>query len=587
MCRSFVLFLTMTLSQGACAFVVGLAGMLPLENRAAESSPLSSVRGQVGAASVSCTHTPVPPSRLSPPVSAGVPLVGYSRVQLNDTMLQIARRFGVTPEFSPEIQQELLAYSEQSLELDALEDLTDLDFITIDNDHSKDLDQAMRIVRGEQGYTVYYAIADASYFVKEGSALEARALARLFTTYLPGNDVPILPRKISEDLCSLVPGKERRAVVAVIEVDLQGTVRLAHFKHAKVLSVHQTSYRLVDQFYADPHSFEPQHPFHANPQVADTLVSLQRLGRVLSEQALQRGVVPIHSQRELRLVEKEKVLYLETPQSYQVELWNAEISILTNRAVAEYLQQKGVKLLHRYHPRPQKKRVAGLKKDLARLDLAIREGESLAHYASRLDLDSPKSYAALQLLSRVNDRAVYSTQRHGHYGLKIEGGYTHFTAPMRRAADLFVHRVLLDVLSGVPVRYQEGVDLQVGSYPYLAAQEERLSQAQQRESRIYRCCRRELIRKALEPHMNQIISGTVVSRDRRSVQVRLDQFPFDVDMELRDLSGKSRQKKAGGKGARSQPHQRKAVGELGDSVKLKVQYVSDQLRLLPVTSRAG
>ena len=151
----------------------------------------------------------------------------YSDVtKIKDQFRQHAVDKGVNPFYSQETIDAVNKMNQSPLDFTGLEDLTHLEFVTIDNDYSKDLDQAMYIKFDAltKIYTLYYAIADAAYFLEPGSEIDQQAAERAFTTYLPGFDIPILPRELSEGLCSLNPEVKRRAVVVIVEFAKNGAV---------------------------------------------------------------------------------------------------------------------------------------------------------------------------------------------------------------------------------------------------------------------------------------------------------------------------------------------------------------------------
>ena len=379
----------------------------------------------------------------------------YSTVKdIKNQFLRNAIAKGVKLGYSSETIHTVNRFASTPLDFNGLTDLTHLKFVTIDNDHSKDLDQAMFIEfsKARNKYTLYYAIADAAYFLEPGSEIDMQAAERAFTTYLPGFDIPILPRQLSEGLCSLNPGVNRRAVVVIVEFNGDGTITKKEFDHAVIRSVAQLSYRKVQEYY----ELGPLHEYDGT-DFQTTLDNLQTLGSNLVNNATKRGVVD-YSPTELRIEPREKngregydiILY----ERYPVERFNEQISVTANQMVAEYLHEKKLKSIHRYHPKSEDWKYAKAKRKLN----GVIEGKPLKgpmHKYIKRVMDDPERDIGLGILCRINEKAIYSAvdDERGHHALKIKH-YDHFTAPMRRYQDVIIHRILLASIKNEAVPYQ-------------------------------------------------------------------------------------------------------------------------------------
>ncbi len=327
------------------------------------------------------------------------------------------------------------------LSFDGLTDLTQLAFITIDNDHSKDLDQAMNIEKVESGYRIHYAIADAAFFVKRGSNLDAWASKQVFTTYLPGFDLPVLPRILSEDLCSLKAGENRRGIVVSFTVTFSGELIDLQFDHAVIRSRRQLSYRLVQEYYD-----EPQFSDYAGKEYSPTLDHLKDVGEILLTFAHERGVVDGFDS-ELRVCVDDNEIMIGNYIRHRVERYNEQVSVMTNSLVADFIASKGKRSIHRYHQEPDSYVLDKLRNRLATLGFTWSPAEKLNDFVVGLDFTTPEGKAANMQVSRANYRAVYIDLKAGHSGLKL-AHYDHFTAPMRRYPDIVVARILLSIIKG-------------------------------------------------------------------------------------------------------------------------------------------
>ncbi|MBI2372360.1 MAG: RNB domain-containing ribonuclease [Deltaproteobacteria bacterium] len=328
-------------------------------------------------------------------------------------------------------------------------DLTHLPFITIDNDDSMDLDQAMCLEpRPGGGATLHYAIADVAWLVPLGSALDKVAQRRASTAYPPGVSLPIFPREISEGVASLLPDGPRRAFVVTVDLDAKGRVEgEPKFQRGVIQSRAKLSYNGVQRLF-DQGAKETE----ANAEYLGGLKLLRNMGQQLISRAKERGVVP-SPDLEARVSMKGDEISIHRRGRNEVEKWNEQISLLVNSLVGQKIQSAGVSSLHRVHGEPDPSRIIALDAQITALGIPRKPGESISDYAGRLNPMDPRTRAIQRLLTRINPAARYSQEPAGHAALKLSA-YDHFTAPMRRYSDVIVHRVLAALVEGTPVPYQ-------------------------------------------------------------------------------------------------------------------------------------
>ena len=339
----------------------------------------------------------------------------------------------------------------------ALVDWTSLPFVTMDNPDSRDLDQALLIERQENnGYRVRYALADAAYYVRPGTALFDDALDRGTTYYTPILAVPMLPVELSEGLVSLNPSVDRRALSFDMIVNEQATVTRTSIVRAKIHSQAKLNYAGV-QAWLDTSSIASE-PFH------HSLLLLKELGNKLIDAAARRGVVRFNRiESEISVLDDPVQFAAEKRTRYQTERYNEQISLMCNIEGAEMLLamtgvNDAIQAVFRVHDAPLRKSLGELRNTLD--SFAERQqhpaswrwepDQSLAEYVESLP-DDPRNRRRVMAVQRQimqAQRASSFTPEAGeHHALKV-ASYARFTSPMREIVGIFTHKELLEALGG-------------------------------------------------------------------------------------------------------------------------------------------
>ncbi|MBF0360389.1 MAG: RNB domain-containing ribonuclease [Oligoflexia bacterium] len=475
-----------------------------------------------------------------------------------------------------------------------LKDLQHIPLITMDGDDSKDLDQALYLKKTRNGgYKVYYAIADASYFVEENTELDRQAKSKLSTTYLPHKSFPMLPRELSEGLTSINEGEPRRALVAIITLDKDGNKIKQKFTYAMVKSHKKTSYRAVQEFFDNKQSGDL-----ANKEYTSALVALKEVGEKRIALSKKRGSIPFTG-KEMRLVKKNNPLdkgsvwNIVMNDHYQTEEWNAQISIMVNNAVGEFIHDKKFKSLHRAQSSPEIERFVELCEKLINLDknqervnaLCVeikkmnRENiiQKLSEYVSKLDIENSEMDKILvsQVLS-VNGRAEYSDENTFHDGLKINC-YDQFTAPMRRYSDIVIHRIVKALLQGKEPPYQEK-----GALKQLA---KNVNMSADKEKSIKREIDHFAHNLILKNNESKILTARVYSVGPDNVNVVFDNFPFQYRFKFKDIEGMNIGKQKNNRKQQQNFKQQSSVQQkfkIGDKVNINLLNVdpeNDRVRI--------
>jgi len=344
---------------------------------------------------------------------------------------------GTSREFPGKVDEEAEAVANRGI--GERRDLRHLPTVTIDGADAKDFDDAISVERTTDGFRVWVHIADVTHYVEPGSALDRQAAYRGNSVYLPGTVAPMLPRRLSNDVCSLRPHSERAAVTVEMEVTGNGEAQSYRVFRSTIVSDARLTYEAVDAFLQDAGTVEG----------ADLVVNAYELSRKLRTRAARRGKLELGGREPEYQMDEDGVpvgagVRRSTPARELIE----ELMVLANESVAKLLHGKkgGV---FRVHERPDTESLELLGERLAAVGMQAEPTPENLGTISQM----AKSDAVNYLILRSIPRALYSPDDLGHYGLALEH-YTHFTSPIRRYADFLVHRALLgdeppDDLAGV------------------------------------------------------------------------------------------------------------------------------------------
>ncbi len=316
-------------------------------------------------------------------------------------------------------------------------DLTDLPFITIDPVSAKDFDDA--IYYDSARHTLYVAIADVSAYVHEYGAIDKEAIKRGFTFYMPHKSVPMLPRELSEEMCSLKPEVDRLAFVFKLELDENNRVKDHKLYEAVIHSRVRYHYDRIDAL------LEGAKPEAIDEPILKWLLPLRDLIVKLRKRRLQKGFsfhnpeIDLVLGKDLHL--KETIKAQETLSHKLIE----ECMLLANCAAASYFTFG----IFRTHEPPEDRAISELLSDLARVGIHVSPQKTIHQTVEMIQAEAEAQGLREQidrLVIRSMKRAQYTYDNVGHFGLGFER-YTHFTSPIRRYADLMLHRLLKSIIN--------------------------------------------------------------------------------------------------------------------------------------------
>lgn len=363
-------------------------------------------------------------------------------------------------------------------------DLRDIPLVTIDGEDARDFDDAVWATADITpdnigGWQLLVAIADVSHYVRPNSALDEEAYARGNSVYFPDRVVPMLPEALSNDLCSLRPHEERACMAAQMRINKFGNLIDVKVVRGLMKSVARLTYNEV-QAALDGQLNEKTAP------ILDTLIKpLYGAYETLLKARTERGAVELDLPERKVVLKDGKIDSIQERQRFDSHKLIEEFMVLANVAVAEVLEEKHQMALYRIHPKPDNARWAATKEFLQ--ELGLRPKSSLT--PSPMDLQfllqsaDGRDEAPLvhEMILRTMSQASYHPDNVGHFGLALES-YAHFTSPIRRYADLIVHRALIRTLklgSDGLTDYEEKHLEQIGSH---ISDRERVAQSAERET---------------------------------------------------------------------------------------------------------
>ncbi len=455
-----------------------------------------------------------------------------------------------------------------------LQDLKHLPFVTIDNADSRDLDQAIYIERGNNNATsegapdgdlaVYYALADASYYVRPGTALFDEALARMVTYYAPDMAIPMLPRQLSEGLISLNPGVKRRALIFKTIVQADGQLGSTEVIRGLIQSRAKLSYEGVQHFIDAARVSKQQQHKLGNQEFSDSLLLLETVGERRINEARERNVISYNRREASVSIDDGDRFVITQRERFDSERYNEQVSLLCNMEGARLLAQ-GARLLaqgaralsqqqgkhpelhsiYRIHAAPLQQRMQHLRDDINQLITAHgKESEWRWQQNQRLDtylegLPAEKEHAALrQVIERMilltNQASLFDDEPGPHHALGVEY-YARFSAPMREMVGVFVHKELLEMLEfeiATQSSIDSGLQQTIIEQSNLSRKRQKKLQQEARLLAIRQYFHDDLV---LEFTERPNRSGTIMGMRGGKIYIAIDGFGADVKMYTDDL----------------------------------------------------
>ncbi|WP_201787764.1 ribonuclease R, partial [Carboxydothermus islandicus] len=365
----------------------------------------------------------------------------------------IIKKYGLLDSFKPETIKEARAISREidPEELKNRRDLRGEMIVTIDDEDAKDLDDAVSLKKLSNGnYQLGVHIADVSYYVREGSALDKEALERGTSVYLAGKVLPMLPPELSNGICSLNPQVDRLTLSVVMEITPAGEV-VSHEIFPSVIKTRaRLTYTMVKKAVLDK---DPK----AREELGDLVPMLEEmanLAMILRKRRLERGAIDFDlPEAKVILNDKGEVVDIVRRERNIAHQLIEEFMLITNETVAERFFWQEVPFLYRIHEDPDEGKIHSLKEFLRLFGYNLKGGRDGKYHPREFQrlLEKVAGRKEERVINAVMLRSMkqarYSAERIWHFGLAAEY-YTHFTSPIRRYPDLMIHRIIREVLEG-------------------------------------------------------------------------------------------------------------------------------------------
>lgn len=358
-------------------------------------------------------------------------------------ILSITYTMGIPDTFSDKVMDEAdrLPNEVSKEEMENRKDLREKIIFTIDGDDTKDIDDAISIEKIDNHYKLGVHIADVSYYVKKGSAIDSEAADRGTSVYLADRVIPMLPHKLSNGICSLNPGVDRLAVSCVMEIDNNGNIVDYDIFESVIHSNIQMTYKKVNKILEEdsiPEGYEPY---------VEKLKLMQELANILRKNKENRGYIDFD-------LDESKIIVDDDGKAIDVTLRNRgtgerlieDFMIAANETVATHIYYMELPFIYRIHGEPNEEKIQNFMRFVNILGYKVKGDSKEITPKSMQDLlaqlkEKKEFHLLSALLLRSMQKAVYDTNNIGHFGIASKC-YTHFTSPIRRYPDTTVHRLL-------------------------------------------------------------------------------------------------------------------------------------------------
>ena len=471
------------------------------------------------------------PTDKRPPAAKVVKLLKEPQKPVDDIEL-IIDEYGLSRRFPKDVAREAkeIPLEIPNRELKNRIDLTKLPTVTIDGERAKDFDDAVSILKRDFGYTLYVHIADVSHYVSWDSKIDLEARRRATSVYFPDRVIPMLPKRLSEELCSLKPKQKRLAFTVEMDFDKEGNRLDARFYPSIIISNERMTYTQVKAIVVDEDK-KLRDRYRGLLEQFDLMAELCEL---LRKKRFRRGSL------DFDLPEPEVLLNLQgelqdiiVAERNFAHMIIEEFMIAANEAVAEYLYHLDVPTIYRVHEPPDEDKMLELSRFLRAAGVIKRrriKPKDISAIINKIR-DSDLSEVVNYMILRSLKQARYLPENLGHFGL-ASLCYTHFTSPIRRYPDLVVHRVLKEIVEKgrLNKKHERFLSEMLNNIAFHSSRMERL--ADDVEHTVLDAMRAWLMKEKV----GEEFDARVVSVTPQGIKIRLCDYYVDGFIHVSDLT---------------------------------------------------
>jgi ribonuclease R len=415
----------------------------PVDKRIRKETQISDVGDAVPGDLVLAEKTGRPPR-----ITARVTQVLGDPFQPRSFSLIAIHKYGIPNEFPEETEEEAAKVHDLPLHAEQREDLRHLPIVAIDPVDARDFDDAVWATpdddpANEGGFKAIVAIADVSYYVRPGSQLDRQARKRGNSVYFPDRVVPMLPHALSSDMCSLRAGKDRAALACHLVIDRHGNQKSWRFTRAVIRVAANIPYEQAQA------AIDGGTDFAWDGALIETaLKPLWACWRVLAKARAARNPLDLDlPERRVVIDETGRIVSIAIRERLDAHRLIEDYMIAANVAAAKALEAKKAPVMYRVHEPPSREKLTALKDYLDTFDIGLALGQVITtktfnRIIEQIPADLPARQQIMEQILRSQTQAYYGPRNAGHFGLAL-GSYAHFTSPIRRYADLLVHRSLV------------------------------------------------------------------------------------------------------------------------------------------------
>ncbi|MBQ6999155.1 MAG: ribonuclease R [Clostridia bacterium] len=371
-------------------------------------------------------------------------------------VLSVMKQYDLSEDFPKAVLEEA-----KSLNCDiSQEEISDrIDFrnkkvFTIDGADAKDLDDAVCVEKNENGYTLSVHIADVTHYVREGSAIDKEAFKRGTSVYLADRVVPMLPKELSNGICSLNPKEDRLTLSVVMDIDFNGNVKSHAVERGIIKTVERMTYDDVTAILEGNKKLTDKYVY-----IKEEIFHMAELSAILKKKRVNRGSINFDfPEAKIVLDDKGKPIdvykYRPTVAHGIIE----EFMLICNETVAQQFYWLEAPFVYRVHEKPSMEKLTAFNDFLRNMSFKIKGGEDVqlrefANLLSKID-GTPMENIISRVMLRSLMKAKYSPENMGHFGLAFNY-YCHFTSPIRRYPDLAIHRIIKEYLVNTPSNHRQ------------------------------------------------------------------------------------------------------------------------------------